>query len=205
MESQANNLLLTGPPSCGKTTAVLRLVERLADLRLAGLYTQEIRENGSRVGFEAVGISTRKHALLAHVSSRSQHRVGRYGVEPAALAPLVATELAGAAGEIELFVVDEIGKMELLCPEFVDAVRRLLDGPVPLLATVALKGGGLIAAVKGRDDVRLIEVAAANRDGLPAELEMWARGPARGRLGAASTGPVVENRGSNGPRAGDRR
>ena len=27
MEFQANNLLLTGPPSCGKTTAVLRLVE----------------------------------------------------------------------------------------------------------------------------------------------------------------------------------
>lgn len=66
--------------------------------------------------------------------------------------------------------------MELYCPEFVDAVRRLLDRPVPLLATVALRGEGLIEEVKCRDDVRLVELTAANRDGLPAELEMWARG-----------------------------
>jgi nucleoside-triphosphatase THEP1 len=36
----ARNLLLTGPPSCGKTTAALRLAERLADLRVAGFYTR---------------------------------------------------------------------------------------------------------------------------------------------------------------------
>jgi hypothetical protein len=38
-----------------------------------------------------------------------------------------------------------------------------------------MKGGGLIAEAKGRDDVRLIEVTAGNRDGLPAELETWVR------------------------------
>lgn len=169
------NLLLTGPPSCGKTTAILRLVERLPDLRLAGFYTQEIREGGGRVGFEAIGISTGTHAILANVRFRSRHRVGRYGVEPAALAPLVTAELARPAGEVDLFVVDEIGRMELFCPEFVDTVRRLFGGPVPVLATVAMKGGGLIAEVKGRDDVRLVEVTAANRDGLPVELKGWAR------------------------------
>jgi nucleoside-triphosphatase len=168
------NLLLTGPPGCGKTTAVLRLVERLPDLRLAGFHTAEVREGG-RVGFEAVGVCTGRHALLAHVRSRSRHRVGRYGVEPAALAPLVEAELGRPAGEIDLFVVDEVGKMELLCPEFVAAVRRLLDGPVPLVATVAMKGGGLIEEAKGRGDVRLVEVGLANRDGLPAEVEAWVR------------------------------
>lgn len=103
------NLLLTGPPSCGKTTAILRLVERLPDLRLAGFYTQEIREGGGRVGFEAVGISTGTHAILANVRSRSRHRVGRYGVEPVVLAPLVQAELVGLAGEVDVFVIDEIG------------------------------------------------------------------------------------------------
>jgi nucleoside-triphosphatase len=57
----------------------------------------------------------------------------------------------------------------------VAAVRRLLDGPVPLVATVALKGSGLIEEAKGRSGVRLVEVTAANRDGLPAELEAWVR------------------------------
>jgi hypothetical protein len=38
--------------------------------------------------------------------------------------------------------------MELLCSEFVEAAPRLLDGPTPIVATMAMKGGGLIAAVK---------------------------------------------------------
>jgi nucleoside-triphosphatase len=50
--SQAS--LLTGPPGCGKTTVIRRLVEQLGDLRQAGFYTQEIRERGQRVGFEAI-------------------------------------------------------------------------------------------------------------------------------------------------------
>jgi nucleoside-triphosphatase len=176
------NLLLTGPPGCGKTTAVLRLVERLAGHRLAGFYTTELRECGCRVGFEAVGICTGQHALLAHVRSKSMARVGKYGVEPAALAPLVQAELETQAGGVDLFVIDEIGRMELFCPQFVDAVSLLLGGPVPLLATVAMKGGGLIADAKARPDVRLVEVTPGNRDTLPGELEAWAK--TAGRKGA---------------------
>jgi nucleoside-triphosphatase len=116
------------------------------------------------------------HAFLAHARSKSRCRVGRYGVEPTALAPLVEAELDRPASEVDVFIVDEIGKMELLCPEFLAAVRLLLDGPVPVVATVALKGGGLIEEAKARGGVRLVEVTLANRDGLLAELEAWARG-----------------------------
>lgn len=180
------NLLLTGLPGCGKTTAVHRLVERLTDLRLCGFYTQELREQGTRVGFEAVGLSSGRHALLAHVRSRSRHRVGRYGVEAAAFAQIVHAELGRPAGDLDLFVVDEIGKMELLCPQFVEVVPRLLDGPVPVVATVALRGGGLIAAVKARADVRLVDVTAENRDRLPGELEAWVSGRTSGQQGEGS-------------------
>ena len=181
MEAHVKKLLLTGPPSCGKTTAVLRMVERLGNLRLAGFYTRELRERGTRVGFEAVGLSGGRRALLAHVRSRSRHRVGRYGVEVANLARMVEAELGRPAGGVGLFVIDEVGKMELLCPEFVEAVRRLLDGPVPVVATVALRGGGLIAAVKARPDVQLVGVTQENRDGLPAELEAWVRESVKAR------------------------
>jgi hypothetical protein len=47
---------------------------------------------------------------------------------------------------------------------------------VPVVATVASRGGGLIAGAKARPDVRLVEVSEDNRGGLPAELEAWARG-----------------------------
>jgi nucleoside-triphosphatase len=172
--SSLKNLMLTGAPGCGKTTVIRRLIERLSDLRLRGLFTQELREQGQRVGFEAVGLSGQR-AVLAHVRSRSKLRVGRYGVEPERLQPLIQAELDSSAAAVDAFIIDEIGQMELLGPAFVAAVRQLLDGPVPVAATVALKGQGLTTEVKGRPDVRLVPVTEENRDRLPEVLEQWLR------------------------------
>jgi nucleoside-triphosphatase len=131
LEGSLTNVLLTGLPGCGKTTVIRRLVERFDGLRLAGFYTQELRAQGQRVGFEAISLSGRR-VLLAHVRSRSRHRVGRYGVEPEQLGPLVQEELAGT-GAVDVFIIDEVGKMELLCPAFVEVVPRLLDGAVSVV------------------------------------------------------------------------
>src|SRR4051794_21311070 len=103
MQNQsAKNVLLTGPPSCGKTTVLERLADRLADLRLAGFYTAEVRQAGCRVGFEAVGWHGRR-AVLARLGAPSCLRVGRYGVDPAALAPLIEEELERPAAAVDLF------------------------------------------------------------------------------------------------------
>jgi nucleoside-triphosphatase len=174
MASASKNVLLTGPPGCGKTSVIGRLIDRLGGLRLRGFYTQELREQGQRVGFEAVGLSGRR-AVFAHVRSRLKLRVGRYGVEPEYLQPLVEAELDTPAEGVDAVIVDEIGKMELLCPAFVEVVPRLLDGPVPVVATVAQRGQGLIAAVKDRADIGLVQVTDESRDGLPEGLEQRLR------------------------------
>lgn len=168
------NVLLTGPPGCGKTTVIRRVIERLADLRLAGFYTQEIRQQGQRVGFEAIGLDGQA-TTLAHVDSRSSHRVGRYGVDVGGFEAILQAELARPADCVDVFVIDEIGKMECMSGVFVEAVARVLDSPVPVLATVAAKGGGFIAAVRGRPDVDVIAVSTGNRDKLAAELASWSR------------------------------
>jgi nucleoside-triphosphatase len=169
------NLLLTGAPGCGKTTGLRRVAERLDDLRLAGFLTVELRKHGERVGFEAIDLHGQR-AILAHVQSRSPVRVGRYGVEPERLTPLVEENLIRPARSLDVFLIDEIGKMECYCPAFVAAVRRVLEGPVPVLASIALRGVGFIAEVKARPDVRIIEVVQANRDELPERLAERLRG-----------------------------
>jgi nucleoside-triphosphatase len=168
-----HNVLLSGEPGCGKTTVIFRLAQGLCDLRLAGFYTEEIRVQGHRVGFEAISFSGRR-ALLAHVQSPSPHRVGPYGVEPEQLEPLVQEELVRAS-EVDVYLIDEVGKMEVLCPAFAEVVPRLLSGKVPVIMTVAQRGRGLIAQVKYRDDVRMVTVREDNRDALPDELERWVR------------------------------
>ena len=67
------------------------------------------------------------------------------------------------------------GEMECHCPQFIKSIRSLLGEPVPLVATVALRGGGFIAEVKKRPDVQVVEVTQANRGELPAQIAAWVK------------------------------
>jgi nucleoside-triphosphatase len=164
-----NNILLTGSPGCGKTTVIQAVIGQLGDMQLAGFFTQEIRKNGQRVGFEAVGLKGNR-CVLAHVGSSSGRRVGRYGVEIEQFEALVSEEVENSNEKVRAFIIDEIGKMECFSQKFVQIVRHLLDGSRPVLATVALKGGGFIAEVKSRADIQLITVSSKNRNQLPGEI-----------------------------------
>jgi nucleoside-triphosphatase len=73
-------------------------------------------------------------------------------------------------------VVDEVGKMECLSERFVAAMERLWGAPVPLLITVAEKGGGYMAALKAKPDKFLVTVTPTTRDELPARILAFLRG-----------------------------
>jgi nucleoside-triphosphatase len=171
---RSKKLLLTGAPGCGKTTVLDRVVEQVGDLRLAGFLTLELREHGQRVGFEAVGLGGRR-AILAHVRFRSSVSIRRYGVEPERLIPLIEEELLRPPGTIDAYLIDEIGKMECHSPQFILAMKRLLGEPIPVVATIALRGGGFIAEVKQRPDVQIVEVTQANRQSLPGQIAAWVK------------------------------
>jgi len=159
------NLLITGPPGIGKTTVLERVVACLPPAAATGFLTRELRARGVRQGFIIETLDGRS-ALLASVRFDAGPRVGRYRVRIAALDAVAVPALA-ARPDARLVVVDEIGKMESLSPRFAAAVRAALDSPVPVLGTIARSGGALIAEVRRRPDVTLVEVTLENRDGLP--------------------------------------
>lgn len=163
-------ILLTGSPGCGKTTVIIKLAQCLQGQRMAGFITEEILKDERRCGFMARTLRG-DAALLASLDHNSWVSVGKYGVDVRSFEELVIPELTQDPTKIDLFLVDEIGKMECFCPEFVKAMNQLLDSPVSLVATVSQNGKGLIREVKERDDVELITVTPKNRDTLPEQIQ----------------------------------
>jgi len=161
------HILLTGQPQCGKTTVVQKVAARFPG-KAGGFYTREVRRNGRRMGFEIVTLNG-DAALLSHVDFPGPHRVGKYGVNLENFHRVALPALEVGPG-VDLIVVDEVGKMECLSVRFVAAMESLWRQPVPLLVTVAEKGGGLIAALKGKPDKILFNVTPANRDELPNKI-----------------------------------
>ena len=163
-------LLLTGAPGVGKTTVIRRVAAQLEMRQLRGFYTEEIREGGERRGFRLLGFQGQER-VIAHTGFPKRHRVGKYGVDVAAMdeaAALLAPDPAAKA-----YLVDEIGKMECLSERFVSAMRVLLAGRTPVVATVGLRGTGFIAEAKSVPEGLLWQVTRADRDEMPARVASW--------------------------------
>jgi len=169
MSSKSAKILLTGLPGCGKTTALMETIEKLNCKKAAGFYTQEIREAGSRKGFSWTRLDGTS-GILAHVDIKGRCKIGKYGVDVAGFEESVVPVLDSEQSDAELFVIDEIGKMECLSEEFVAAVRRLFASEKSVLATVAQKGTGLISEVKSYPGTRLFNLTRQARDETIAEI-----------------------------------
>jgi nucleoside-triphosphatase len=162
------NFLITGLPGVGKTTLVKKLFEELKHLHPAGFYTEEIREEGQRKGFELISLNG-KRGLLSHIHIKSPHRVGKYKVDIEAFENLL-NEIPFFSPSTQLIIIDEIGKMECLSDPFKNLLKKILDSEKLAIATIALKGSGLIAEIKERDDIKLFEMTRHNRDSLLLEI-----------------------------------
>jgi nucleoside-triphosphatase len=169
MPSKSAKILITGLPGCGKTTAIMKIAAELDREKVVGFYTQEIRAGDTRKGFSWKRLDGTE-GILAHVDIKGRFRVGRYSVDVAGFEESVVPILDVEQSSAELFIIDEIGKMECFSQKFVAAVRRLFASQKSVLATVAQKGSGLISEVKNQLGARLFNLTRHNRDKTIAEI-----------------------------------
>jgi nucleoside-triphosphatase len=161
-------ILITGNPGVGKTTCIREIAQSLGIHHPIGFYTEEVREQGTRVGFELVGLDGRR-LLLAHTGISSRYRVGKYRVDISAFEEFL-TSFTIPEGKDSVIILDEIGKMECFSPVFRELVVRLLDRDCLLIATIAKKGGRFIEEIKGRGDIVLFKVTNENREQLAIQV-----------------------------------
>ncbi len=162
------NLLITGLPGVGKTTLIKKLSEALESFHPVGFYTEEIIEGGERKGFELISLEGKK-AHLSHKEIKSPYHVGQYKVDIKGFQDFLDS-VSFFNPSTRLVIIDEIGKMECLSLRFQKMLKEILDSEKWLVATIALKGSGLIAEVKRRIDVQLFEITKGSRDSLLKEI-----------------------------------
>ena len=155
------NVLFTGPPGCGKSTLIEKIIKRSRSSK-TGFFTREIREKGQRVGF-SIRTLDGKHGVLAHKEINSPFTVGQYGVNVDDIDRIAVPSII-TVKEDQMIVIDEIGKMECFSVLFKETLVRVLESKNPILGSIALKGDPFIAEIKKRKDVHLIRITEKNRE-----------------------------------------
>jgi len=167
---------ITGMPSVGKTNTLLKIIEFLEDLghKVQGMVTEPIIEKKKRVGFYIVNWQTREKEVFAHIDIDTKDKVGKYGVNLNALEKVgvPAIENAILDENVNIIIIDEIGKMEMLSERFCEVVIDALDSDKPIVVTLHKKSRTpLLQDVRRRDDIRILEVTPVNRNLLPYKIQ----------------------------------
>jgi len=167
---------ITGMPSVGKTDALIKIVESLEEhgYVVQGMITEPIIEKKKRVGFYVTNWQTKEKKVFAHIDFELKDKVGKYGVDITALEEIgvPAIEKAILDEEVNIIIIDEIGKMEMLSEKFCEMVIEALDSDKPIMVTLHKKSRTpLLQDVRRRDDIRILEVTPVNRNLLPYKIE----------------------------------
>lgn len=179
----------------GKTTIIKGVQSSIqqtcgTNVVIKGFYTEECRKGGDRIGFDIVYWPTTTSSSTATTQdpqrvslSRMMDRVqkgkpfvGRYLVDINNVAEYAIASISGEPNVNcnELVLLDEIGKMEMLCPQFIPAVTTLLSTSSSrnrvVFGTIPTPRYGRVIAdvenVRARDDVMVLHVTKDNRDEL---------------------------------------
>ena len=144
----------------------------MLEIKAGGFYTEEIRNQGIRLGFRLVTLDGQQ-AILAHVDFNKRYRVGKYGVNIDNLNNVGVPAINSAAEKRDLIIIDEIGKMELFSSSFRDTVLAIINSGKMVLGTIMLDASPWADAIKRQPQVNLVTVTRDNHQQVLNELRRW--------------------------------
>jgi len=160
---------VTGRPGIGKTTVIMNATDELRKRGyiVGGMVTREVREKGTRIGFEIVDVNKGQKGWLAHTNQPAGPRVGKYRVNLDDLDRIGVAAIRDALVTADIVVIDEIGPMELFSSKFRQVMNDVLSSDRTVLGVIHHKTREpLIDSIKKRGDAEIVEAHLRNRDSL---------------------------------------
>ncbi len=109
-------VIITGKMDIGKTTFIKKVIENLKskNIKVGGIYTQKVKENNERIGYDLVAVQTNKSEIFLRIEGNENlEKIGIFSVFPKALALGIESLKLENNKENQLVIIDEIGKLEL--------------------------------------------------------------------------------------------
>jgi len=141
-------ILITGPPRCGKSTLIQKIIKNLKDeFLLYGFLTPEVRKKNKRIGFDVEDISSDMRISLARKGAySSQYKLGSYNVFIDKFNQYLNDTLSLLLDKLDsyeninrILIIDEIGKMELFSELFQTMLKTLFNSKLCIIGTIGQK------------------------------------------------------------------
>jgi nucleoside-triphosphatase len=173
---------ITGLPNVGKTATLAAICRKLErdDFVVGGMITRAYRPDpaGERVGFYVENWETGEKEVFSSKKFNTKFKTetddGMYFVDIDPLDRIGVKSIKDSIDdeEVDIIIIDEVGKMEMHSEAFNKVVKEALDCPKPIIMTLHKKSRNpLLQDLRRRDDVRILEVTAVNKNLLPYKIE----------------------------------
>ena len=158
----AKNVFITGIPGVGKTTLLKKLAHDLSMLVIKGFYKEKIVEDDSTRGFRVISFDY-KEQILAHLFIEGPNKIDGFGVNIDGFEKFILPQLKNI-NMVDLFIFDEIGKMECMSKSFCIDFEKILDADIPVIATYSHHSTFKFETLKKRKDTTILQMTSKNRD-----------------------------------------
>ncbi len=164
--------ILCGSIGSGKTTTLLRLLERLSPTLLVcrGILCPPVIEAGTKTGIDLIDVSTRESTRLAELNRSGEKNLATRGWKFDAQAVQRGNEILRNATPCDVLFVDELGPLEYKRGEGLMEGFPALNSRAFQLAFITIRPSLLSAALGCWPDALVFDLNQVKQDALVQEL-----------------------------------